>query len=121
MFLLDSGGQYYDGTTDITRTISLDGKPTAEEKADYTRVLKGHIQLATAIFPEGTREMCIRDRIIGDEDAELLVVGWGSTYGHILSAVEEIRAAGRKIATVSYTHLLWRLRLGSSCRAVVIV
>lgn len=55
MFLLDSGGQYYDGTTDITRTISLDGKPTAEEKADYTRVLKGHIQLATAIFPEGTR------------------------------------------------------------------
>lgn len=55
MFLLDSGGQYYDGTTDITRTISLDGHPTSEEKADYTRVLKGHIQLATAIFPEGTR------------------------------------------------------------------
>lgn len=55
MFLLDSGGQYYDGTTDITRTVSLNGAPTAEERADYTRVLKGHIQLATAIFPEGTR------------------------------------------------------------------
>lgn len=55
MFLLDSGGQYYDGTTDITRTVSLNGQPTAEEKGDYTRVLKGHIQLATAVFPEGTR------------------------------------------------------------------
>lgn len=55
LFLLDSGGQYYDGTTDITRTISLNGQPSKEEKADYTRVLKGHIQLATAIFPEGTR------------------------------------------------------------------
>lgn len=55
MFLLDSGGQYYDGTTDITRTVSLGGQPTKEEKGDYTRVLKGHIQLAMAIFPTGTR------------------------------------------------------------------
>lgn len=55
MFLLDSGGQYYDGTTDITRTVSLDGKPSDEERGDYTRVLKGHIQLATAVFPTGTR------------------------------------------------------------------
>lgn len=54
LFLLDSGGQYYDGTTDITRTISLDGNPTDRERCDYTRVLKGHIQLAMAIFPEGT-------------------------------------------------------------------
>lgn len=55
MFLLDSGGQYYDGTTDITRTVHLGGNPTQEEKRDYTRVLKGHIQLAMAIFPAGTR------------------------------------------------------------------
>lgn len=55
MFLLDSGGQYFDGTTDITRTVSLGGKPSEEEKGDYTRVLKGHIQLAMAIYPEGTR------------------------------------------------------------------
>lgn len=55
MLLLDSGAQYRDGTTDITRTISLDGKPTAEQKEDYTRVLKGHIALATAVFPQGTR------------------------------------------------------------------
>lgn len=51
--LLDSGGQYLDGTTDITRTIPL-GPLTAEEKEDYTLVLKGHIQLALAKFPENT-------------------------------------------------------------------
>ena len=51
--LLDSGGQYRDGTTDITRTIPLDPL-TDEEKEDYTLVLKGHIQLAAAKFPEYT-------------------------------------------------------------------
>jgi Xaa-Pro aminopeptidase len=53
MFLLDSGAQYPDGTTDVTRTIMV-GTPTAEMKDRFTRVLKGHIALATAHFPEGT-------------------------------------------------------------------
>jgi len=53
LFLLDSGGQYLTGTTDVTRTIAL-GMPTAEQKDRYTRVLKGHIALAQAVFPEGT-------------------------------------------------------------------
>ena len=53
MFLIDSGAQYPDGTTDITRTLIV-GAPTAEMKACFTRVLKGHIALATARFPEGT-------------------------------------------------------------------
>lgn len=52
--LLDSGAQYLDGTTDITRTIAL-GPLTDEEKTDYTLILKGHIDLAMAVFPEGTR------------------------------------------------------------------
>ena len=52
--LLDSGAQYLDGTTDITRTIAL-GPLTQEEKEDYTLILKGHIDLAMAVFPEGTR------------------------------------------------------------------
>ncbi len=52
--LLDSGAQYMDGTTDITRTIAL-GPLTEEEKTDYTLILKGHIDLALAVFPEGTR------------------------------------------------------------------
>ena len=55
LFLIDSGGQYADGTTDITRTISLDGKPTATQKRDFTLVLKGHIGLAMLKFPEGTK------------------------------------------------------------------
>ena len=54
IFLLDSGGQYLDGTTDITRTVAL-GKVTDKQKADFTLVLKGHIALGTAIFPTGTR------------------------------------------------------------------
>ena len=50
---MDSGAQYLDGTTDITRTIPL-GPLTKEEKADYTLVLKGHLQLQNAHFPAGT-------------------------------------------------------------------
>lgn len=52
--LIDSGAQYLDGTTDITRTIAL-GELTEEEMTDYTLILKGHIALAMAKFPEGTR------------------------------------------------------------------
>lgn len=54
ILLLDSGGQYADGTTDITRTIAL-GSPTEEQKRNFTLVLKGHIALATLKFPHGTR------------------------------------------------------------------
>lgn len=53
MLLVDSGGQYYDGTTDITRTFVL-GNITEEEKRDFTLVLKGHIALSTAKFLKGT-------------------------------------------------------------------
>ncbi len=54
LYLIDSGGQYLDGTTDITRTVAL-GNPSNEQIEDYTLVLKGHIKLATAIFPKGTK------------------------------------------------------------------
>lgn len=53
LLLIDSGAQYLDGTTDITRTIAL-GTPTQQERADFTLVMKGHIALAQAVFPEGT-------------------------------------------------------------------
>jgi Xaa-Pro aminopeptidase len=53
LFLIDSGGQYEDGTTDITRTVIV-GEPTAEMRDRFTRVLKGHIAIATAVFPDGT-------------------------------------------------------------------
>lgn len=54
ILLLDSGGQYFGGTTDVTRTIYLGSKPTAQQKEHYTRVLKGHIALASAQFKIGT-------------------------------------------------------------------
>jgi Xaa-Pro aminopeptidase len=55
IYLVDSGGQYLDGTTDVTRTIWVGpGEPSAEMKDRFTRVLKGHIALAQATFPEGT-------------------------------------------------------------------
>lgn len=53
LYLVDSGGQYADGTTDVTRVIPV-GTPTTEMKDRFTRVLKGHIAIATAVFPEGT-------------------------------------------------------------------
>ena len=53
LYLVDSGGQYHEGTTDITRTIHL-GTPTAAQKHHYTLVLKGHLAIRHTIFPEGT-------------------------------------------------------------------
>jgi Xaa-Pro aminopeptidase len=54
LYLVDSGAQYLDGTTDITRTVAI-GKPTREMQERCTLVLKGHIGIATAVFPKGTR------------------------------------------------------------------
>lgn len=54
LYLIDSGGQYLDGTTDITRTVPI-GEPNAEMRDRFTRVLQGHIAIATAIFPKGVR------------------------------------------------------------------
>ncbi|RAI42079.1 aminopeptidase P family protein [Rhodoplanes roseus] len=53
LFLVDSGAQYVDGTTDVTRTVAI-GTPTDEMRDRFTRVLKGHIALARAVFPDGT-------------------------------------------------------------------
>ena len=78
VLLLDSGGQYLDGTTDITRTIWL-GNPAnipAAVKRDYTLVLKGHIALARARFPKGTRGNQL------DVLARQFLWAEGMTYGH---------------------------------------
>ncbi|GBP68692.1 Xaa-Pro aminopeptidase 1 [Eumeta japonica] len=55
MFLVDSGGQYWDGTTDITRTRHMNYTPSDWQRMTFTRVMKGQISLATAVFPRGTR------------------------------------------------------------------
>ncbi|HEY9080248.1 aminopeptidase P family protein [Magnetovibrio sp.] len=54
LYLVDSGAQYLDGTTDVTRTVAI-GKPTAEMRDRFTRVLKGHIAISSQTFPRGTR------------------------------------------------------------------
>ena len=53
IFLIDSGGQYQDGTTDVTRTIAV-GRPSSEMRDRFTRVLKGHVAIGRAVFPRGT-------------------------------------------------------------------
>jgi len=58
LYLIDSGAQYKDGTTDVTRTVHF-GTPTDHEKECFTRVLKGHIALASAVFPNKTKGHCI--------------------------------------------------------------
>ncbi len=75
MLLIDSGGQYLDGTTDITRTICF-GTPTAQQKTHYTLVLKGNIALQTAHFPKGTTGVQL------DVLARMNLWNAGLNYGH---------------------------------------
>ncbi len=75
VYLVDSGGQYLTGTTDITRTIAL-GTVREQAKTDYTLVLKGHIALASAIFPKGTRGVHL------DILARQYLWEHGLNYGH---------------------------------------
>ena len=87
--LLDSGAQYMDGTTDITRTIAL-GELTTEEKTDYTLVLKGHIALAMAVFPSGTRgaQLDVLARMPLWSHKMNFLHGTGHGVGHFLSVHE---------------------------------
>lgn len=76
LFLLDSGGQYLDGTTDVTRTLHFGASPSAYMKKCYTLVLKGHIALARLVFPEGT----VGSRL--DALARLPLWSQGLDYNH---------------------------------------
>ncbi len=84
--LLDSGAQYMDGTTDITRTIAV-GELTEEEKTDYTLVLKGHIALSKAKFPVGTRgaQLDILARLPLWKNGMNYLHGTGHGVGHFLN------------------------------------
>lgn len=72
---MDSGGQYYDGTIDTTRTVHF-GKPTLEQKRAYTRVLQGHIAIDTSYFPKGTTGMTL------DVKARSALWSDGMNYAH---------------------------------------
>ncbi|MBO7302238.1 MAG: aminopeptidase P family protein [Bacteroidaceae bacterium] len=87
--LLDCGGQYLNGTTDVTRTIPL-GELTQEEKEDYTRVLRGHISLAMAKFPKGTcgTQLDVLARQWLWQAGENYLHGTGHGVGHFLNVHE---------------------------------
>lgn len=90
LLLIDSGAQYLDGTTDITRTIAMSAEPTAEEKRDFTLVMKGHIALGSMIFPEGTAGSqldAIARQYLWKEGLSYLH-GTGHGVGHFLNVHE---------------------------------
>uniref|UniRef100_A0AAR2JG79 X-prolyl aminopeptidase (aminopeptidase P) 2, membrane-bound n=1 Tax=Pygocentrus nattereri TaxID=42514 RepID=A0AAR2JG79_PYGNA len=79
MYLVDSGGQYLDGTTDITRTVHW-GKPTALQKDAFTRVLKGNIEISRTIFPAGTKGVNIE--MLGRRALWEVGLNYGHGTGH---------------------------------------
>jgi Xaa-Pro aminopeptidase len=89
LFLIDSGGNYLDGTTDITRTIVI-GEPSEKQKTDYTTVLKGHIALASCKFPENTHgsQIDILARQFLWNNMENYGHGTGHGIGHFLNVHE---------------------------------
>jgi len=99
LYLVDSGGQYADGTTDVTRVIPV-GPPTAEMRDRFTRVLKGHIAIATAIFPEGTTG----GQIDGFARRPLWEVGCDYAHGtgHGVGAYLSVHEGPQRIAAPSY-------------------
>lgn len=89
LLLVDTGAQYLDGTTDITRTMSL-GNPTEDEKHDYTLVLKGHLAIGRAKFPVGTRgsQLDALARIYQWNEMMTYLHGTGHGVGHFLGVHE---------------------------------
>lgn len=89
LLLIDSGAQYFDGTTDITRTLAV-GPLSEQMKKDYTMVLKGHIGLATAIYPQGTRgsQLDILARKTMWDNGINYLHGTGHGIGHFLNVHE---------------------------------
>ncbi|OCH85295.1 Creatinase/aminopeptidase [Obba rivulosa] len=99
VYLCDSGGQYLDGTTDVTRTLHF-GTPTPEEKRAFTRVLQGHIAIDTGIFPNGTSGYIIDSwaRRPLWEDGLDYRHGTGHGVGHFLNVHEGPHGIGVRIA-----------------------
>jgi len=99
IYLCDSGGQYLDGTTDVTRTLHF-GTPTNEEKRAFTRVLQGHISIDTAVFPNGTSGYIIDSfarRALWQEGWDYRH-GTGHGVGHFLNVHEGPHGIGTRIA-----------------------
>jgi Xaa-Pro aminopeptidase len=102
LFLIDSGGQYEDGTTDITRTVAV-GEPTAEMRDRFTRVLKGHIAIAALAFPKGTSGA----QIDGFARAALWKVGLDFDHGtgHGVGSYLSVHEGPQRISKLGATAL----------------
>ncbi|KAH9015896.1 putative Xaa-Pro aminopeptidase P [Lactarius hengduanensis] len=99
VYLCDSGGQYLDGTTDVTRTLHF-GTPTDEQRRAFTRVLQGHIAIDTAIFPNGTSGYIIDTwarRYLWRDGLDYRH-GTGHGVGHFLNVHEGPQGIGTRIA-----------------------
>jgi len=99
LYLIDSGGQYADGTTDVTRVVPV-GAPSAEMRDRFTRVLKGHIAIATAVFPDGT----MGAQIDAFARAPLWEAGldFGHGTGHGIGAYLAVHEGPQRIAPPNY-------------------
>jgi Xaa-Pro aminopeptidase len=98
LFLVDSGGQYPDGTTDVTRTVAI-GTPTEEMRDRFTRVLKGHIALARAVFPKGTRGGQLD--VLARQYLWAAGVDYAHGTGHGVGSYLSVHEGPQRIATVS--------------------
>jgi Xaa-Pro aminopeptidase len=96
LYLIDSGGQYQDGTTDVTRTVAI-GTPTAEMRDRYTRVLKGHLAIARAVFPHGTRGGQLD--ILARQYLWAAGVDYAHGTGHGVGAYLSVHEGPQRIAT----------------------
>ena len=99
LFLIDSGGQYADGTTDVTRVMPI-GAPSDEMRDRFTRVLQGHIAIATAIFPDGT----CGAQIDGFARRPLWAAGLDFAHGtgHGIGSYLSVREGPQRIAAPNY-------------------
>ncbi|MBC7986540.1 MAG: aminopeptidase P family protein [Sphingomonadaceae bacterium] len=104
IYLVDSGGQYSDGTTDVTRTVII-GRPSEEMRDRFTRVLRGHIALATAIFPRETRGSQL------DSFARQYLWRAGLDYmhgtGHGVGSFLAVHEGPQRISAANYPGLGW--------------
>jgi len=98
LYLVDSGGQYADGTTDVTRTVAI-GTPTAEMRDRFTRVLKGHIALARVIFPKGTRGGQLD--VLARQFLWAAGIDYAHGTGHGVGSYLSVHEGPQRIATVS--------------------
>ncbi len=98
IYLVDSGGQYFDGTTDITRTIIL-GEATTEQKDRFTRVLKGHIALSNHVFDKGTKGTDID--YLARKSLQEINLDYDHGTGHGIGSFLSVHEAPQRIAKKS--------------------